>query len=617
MAKKKGSRSADLSKFLPMSKRECQMMGWDKLDVIIVTGDAYVDHHGFGAAVIGRVLEDKGFKVGIIAQPGWDNIEDFTRLGRPGLFFAVTAGNVDSMVSNYTPAFKPRSKDMYSPGGRTGLRPNRATLVYSNRIRQAYPDIPIVLGGIEASLRRLAQYDYWSDKVRQSLLADAPADILVYGMGENQIVRIARHLDSGGDIKDLRDVPGTVWKMEVKEWKNLKASGNLPSDQIELPSYNDVSQDKLLYARSFKMMFDQQDPVTGKTLIQPHPKTTIIQNPPMPPLVTEELDHVYELPFTRHAHPHYREDIPGLEPVMFSLTSHRGCFGSCSFCAITQHQGRTISSRSIDSMIREATAITKMNDFNGYIVGVGGPTANMYGMKCDRWEKYGACKDRNCLYPAICPSLDNSHKKNLELLQKLRDIPGVKKVMVSYGVRYDLALLDPDYMEQLCKYHIGGQLKVAPEHYSKEVTDQMKKPGREVFERFASMFEDINKKLNKKQYLVTFLMSGHPGCTLDQMVNIAEYIRDTGRYTRQVQDFTPTPMTVATCMFHTGINPFTEEKVYVATSRKEKNIQRAMLQYRESYNRNLVYEGLKRTGRLDLVGNTWNCLISRKDQKRD
>ena len=594
---------------LPMSLREAAQHGWDQLDIIIVTGDAYVDHPGFGAGLIGRVLEDAGYSVGIIAQPNWDMVDDFTKLGKPRLFFAVTAGNTDSMVANYTPSLKPRKKDVYAPGGRPGLRPDRASIVYTNRIRQAYPDTTIVLGGVEASLRRFAHYDFQTDRVRKSILADAPADILVYGMGETQTVEISRRLASGQDIKQITDIPGTAWKMKVKEWKERK--GNIP-DIIEMGSYTEVSSDKRAFASSFAAMYHEQDPIHGRCLIQPHPKTVIVQNPPAKPLTPNELDHVYELPFTRDTHPSYRESVPGLEPVKFSITTHRGCFGSCAFCAITQHQGRIIASRSIDSIVREATRMTRLKDFKGIINGVGGPSANMYAMKCTQWDKKGTCSNRYCLYPEPCPSLDTDHSKNIEMLEQLRQIPGISKVFIGYGVRYDLALLQPDYITYLCKYHISGQLGVAPEHYSDKITDIMGKPPRAVFEKFANLFTKINKEIGKEQYLNTYLMSGHPGSTMQDMVETAEYIRDTGRYSKQVQDFTPTPMTTATCMFHTGIDPFTGKDIHVTTSRREKKIQRALLQYRDPRNQPLVYEGLKIANRLDLVGNTWKCLINRK-----
>ena len=609
MTEKKNEQSSYASRFLPIDLKEAKKRGWEELDVIIVTGDAYVDHPGFGTAIIGRVLEDAGYRVGVIAQPKWDSVEDFKKLGKPRLFFAVSGGNTDSMVSNYTPSQRLRHEDAYSPGNKPGMRPNRATIVYSNRLREVYPEVPMVIGGIEASLRRFAQYDYWSDKVRQSILADTPADLLVYGMGELQILQIAEKLDKGMPVKNITDIDGTVWKMEVKTWKENREE--ILNNNIEIPSYTEVLQDKVLYSKAFKLTFDEQDHVRGRGIIQVHPKTVIIQNKPMRPLNEKELDHVYELPFTRSAHPSYKEPIPALDMARFSITTHRGCFGSCSFCAIVLHQGRMISSRSIESIIREAEGLKKIKGFKGIINGLGGPSANMYGMECGKWENKGTCTDKLCIYPQACPSLNTSHKKLIELMQRLREIPGISKIFVGYGVRYDLALLDEQYMEELCAHHVSGQLKVAPEHYADEVTDAMKKPRREVFEKFEQKYRAINKKLGKDQYLVAFLMSGHPGCTLSNMIETAEYIRDTGRYTEQVQDFTPTPMTAATCMFHTGIDPFTGKNIYVATSRKDKMIQKAFLRYKDYQNQMLVYEGLKRANRMDLVGNSWNCFIRR------
>ncbi|AKB34630.1 Fe-S OXIDOREDUCTASE [Methanosarcina siciliae C2J] len=630
--KKSLSSSLHASKFLPMSPEEVKARGWKEPDIILVTGDAYVDHSSFGTAIIGRVLEDAGFRVGIIAQPRWDNPEDFKKLGRPRLFFSVSAGNTDSMVSNLTPGLKPRKKDAYSPGNKTGLRPNRAVIIYSNRIKEAFPNVPIVLGGIEASLRRFAHYDYLSDKVRQAILADAPANLVVYGMGELQIVEIAKRLQAGEDIRKIRDIPGTVWKMEVKAWKELKEkskgtteavvrdtaleAAEFFKEYIEIPSFSEVSQDKAAFAKAFRTYFPEQNPTTGKGIVQPHPKTVIVQNRPMRPLTEAELDHVYELPYTGETHPSYTEPIPALEMVKFSLTTHRGCFGGCSFCAITQHQGRMISSRSPESVLREAKKLTEKPDFKGIINGVGGPTANMYGMGCRTWEKKGACLDKACLYPRICPSLDTSHKKLLELMRHLRELPGVRQVFTGYGVRYDLALEDEEYLEELCAHHISGQLRIAPEHFSKRVTDAMSKPGKEVYERFSEKFAAFNKKCGKEQYIVNYLMSGHPGCTLKDMIEMAEYLRDHGGYTEQVQDFTPTPMTVSTCMYYTGLDPFTGKKVYVAKDKKEKAMQRALMHYRSPANYELVYEALEKAGRLDLVGNAHKCLIRRKEKQR-
>ncbi|AKB42336.1 Fe-S OXIDOREDUCTASE [Methanosarcina vacuolata Z-761] len=615
------------SKFLPMSPEEVKARGWEELDIILISGDAYIDHSSFGTAIIGRVLEDAGFRVGVIAQPRWDSPEDFKKLGKPRLFFSVSAGNTDSMVSNLTPGLKPREKDVYSPGGKAGLRPNRAVIIYSNRIKEAFPEVPIVMGGIEASLRRFAHYDYLSDKVRQSILADAPADLIVYGMGELQVVEIAKRLQAGEDIRNIRDIPGTVWKMEVKAWKELKerAEKSEQKDEkiaedaatflkqyLEVSSFSEVSQDKTAFAKAFRIYFAEQNPVTGKGVIQPHPKTIIVQNRPMRLLTEAEMDHVYELPFTGETHPSYTEPVPALEMVKFSLTTHRGCFGGCAFCAITEHQGRMIASRSIESVLREAKKLTEKPDFKGIINGVGGPSANMYGMECKTWEKKGACLDKSCLYPRICPALDTSHKKLLELLRRLRELPGVKHVFTGYGVRYDLALKDEEYLEELCTYHISGQLRIAPEHFSRQVTNVMCKPGREVYEKFTQKFTDVNRKCGKEQYIVNYLMSGHPGCTLEDMIEMAEYVRDHGGYTEQVQDFTPTPMTVSTCMYYTGLDPFTGKKVYVAKGKKEKAMQRALMHYRNPANYELVYEALEKVGRLDLVGNAHKCLIRRK-----
>jgi uncharacterized radical SAM protein YgiQ len=590
--------------FLPLSLDEARALGIQEFDIILVTGDAYVDHPSFGTALIGRVLWDAGYSVGVIAQPDWKTNKDFMKLGKPRLFFSVTSGNVDSMVNNYTANLKKRHDDVYSPGGREGLRPNRAAIVYTDKLHALYPDTPIVLGGIEASLRRFAHYDYWSDSVRQSILADAPADLLVFGMGEQQVVEIANRLKMGEDIKDLTDIPGTAIKMEVKKWVSHE-------DSVEIPGFAEVSRDNRKYAEAFKLHYLEQDPIRGRTVVQQHPKTVIIQNKPAMPLSTEELDHVYELPFSREAHPEYQKPIPALIPVKFSITSHRGCFASCAFCALTHHQGRMIQSRSIASMVREVTRMTQMPDFKGIVQDVGGPTANMYGMSCARWKAEGACADKICTYP-LCRSLDTNHEPQVELLRRLRDIPGVRKVFIGSGIRYDLLLADSsNYFNELCEHHVSGQLKVAPEHITGRVTDMMHKPSREVFEEFNSKFESINKELDGKQHIIPYFMSSHPGCTVEDMVELAEYIRDNDLYTEQVQDFTPTPMTVSTCMYYTGIDPFTMEKVHVAKGR-EKRIQRALMQYRDEKNHRLVYEGLKMAGRENLIGNEWVCLVRRK-----
>jgi Fe-S oxidoreductase len=590
--------------FLPLSGKEGDALGIGQFDIILVTGDAYVDHPSFGTALIGRVLWDAGFSVGIIAQPDWKSNRDITALGKPRLFFGISSGNVDSMVNNLTPNLKRRSSDVYSPGGEL-RRPDRATVVYANLVHAAYPDVPIVLGGIEASLRRFAHYDYWQDKVRQAILADAPATLLVYGMGERQIVEIAQRLAAGEPARSLRDIRGSAYTMEVAEWRAAPHEGI-----VEIPSFTEVSSDKTAYAKAFALHYREQDPIRGRAVAQPHPKTVIVQNPPARPLTTPELDHIYELPFSRRAHPSYKKPVPALEPVQFSVVSHRGCFGGCSFCALTHHQGRIIQSRSIDSIVREVTRMAKMPEFKGIVQDVGGPTANMYGMECARWEKAGACPDKSCS-PA-CPTLDVSHTKLCELLRRVSEVPGVKRVFVGSGIRYDLVLAgdqDSGYLRQLAEHHVSGHLKVAPEHVSAEVTTAMNKPGREVFDRFRERFDALQQGKPKRQYIVPYFMSGHPGCTVMDMAELAEYIRDNRLYTEQVQDFTPTPMNVSTCMYYTGLDPFTLEPVYVPKGR-EKKVQRAMMQYREPGNRAFVLEGLRQAGREDLIGNGPACLVA-------
>ncbi len=568
-----------------------------------------MDHPSFGTALVGRVLWDAGYKVGIIAQPDWKSDKDFRKLGKPRLFFGVTSGNVDSMVNNYTANLKKRHDDVYSTGGTGGLRPNRAAIVYADKLHALFPDTPVVLGGIEASLRRFAHYDYWSDSLRQSILADAPADMLVFGMGERQVVEIARRLSEGEEIRNLTDIAGTVIKMELKKWRAMEHER-----YVELPSFMEVSQDKRVYAKAFVLHYQNQDPIRGIPVMQQHPKTVIIQNRPAMQLSTQELDHVYELPFTRLAHPSYKKPIPALAPVKFSIVSHRGCFASCSFCALTHHQGRIIQSRSIDSMVREVERMTQMPDFKGIVHDVGGPTANMYGMNCPVWETKGACADKICTHP-MCKSLDTSHEQQVELLRRLRDIRGVRKVFIGSGIRYDLVLADSSgYFHELCEHHVSGQLKVAPEHVTSHVTDVMHKPSSEVFEEFKGKFEALNKELGRKQYLIPYFMSSHPGCTVGDMVELAEYIRDNDLYTEQVQDFTPTPMTASTCMYYTGIDPFTMAEVHVAKGR-EKKIQRALMRYRDERNHGLVYEGLKMAGREELIGNEWRCLVRRKGRR--
>lgn len=584
-----------------MSLHEGAELGIRQYDIILVCGDAYVDHPSFGTALIGRVLWDAGFSVGIIACPSVRDSGAFGILGRPRLFFGISSGNVDSMVNNYTPNLKRRSKDVYSPGGIPN-RPDRATIVYANRVHELFPDVPIVIGGIEASLRRFAHYDYWQDRVRQSILADAPADLLVYGMGELQVVEIAHRLASGEDVRTLRDIRGTCCTFGIADWRTVQKDGI-----VILPGFPEVADDREAYCRAFACHHREQDPVRGRPVAQPHPKTVVFQNPPARPLTPDEFDHIYELPFSRAAHPSYRQAVPALEPVRFSVTSHRGCFGACSFCAITHHQGRIIQSRSIGSILREVTRITTLPGFRGVIPDVGGPTANMYGLSCRQWQTKGGCPERHC--NPSCRNLETGHEAQCILLSKIRAVPGVKHVFIGSGIRYDLVLADnTDYLGMVCEHHISGHLKVAPEHVAPGVTALMNKPNQDVFDRFRCRFEALQQGKKKRQYLLPYFMSGHPGCTVSDMVSLALYIRDSDLYTEQVQDFTPTPMSISSCMYHTGLNPFTLEPVHVPRGR-EKKIQRAMMQYREPVNHTLVLEGLKMAGRCDLIGTGGGYLI--------
>ena len=585
--------------FLPMTMEEAERLGIDRFDIILISGDAYVDHPSFGTALLGRVLWDVGYSVGVIAQPDWRSNDDLRRLGEPRLFFSVSSGNVDSMVNAFTPNLKRRSSDVYSPGGKL-LRPDRATLVYTDRIHALYPKTPVVIGGIEASLRRFAHYDYWSDSVRQAILADAPADLLVFGMGERQVVAIADRLAAGEPVGALTDIPGTAYRMDLKTWRSMDQAG-----YVVLPGYAEVKEDRYAYARAFALHYNEQDPIRGRPVAQPHQKTVVIQNPPAMPLSGEELDRIYELPYARRAHPSYTEPIPALEPVRFSVVSHRGCFGSCSFCALTHHQGRIIQSRSIDSIVREVERMARMPEFTGVVQDVGGPTANMYGIHCGRWETAGTCPDRRCI---DCPALDRSHEEQLRLLRRLAEIPGVKRVFIASGIRYDLIPPDEEYLAEVCEHHVSGHLKVAPEHVAKRVTAAMGKPPREAFDAFRERFEALQAGKKKRQYLVPYLMSGHPGCRMENMVELAEYVRDTGLYTEQVQDFTPTPMSISTTIYHTGLDPFTLKEVYVPKGR-EKRVQRALMHYRDPANHALVCEGLRAAGREDLIGSAWNCLV--------
>ncbi|WP_052045327.1 YgiQ family radical SAM protein [Caloranaerobacter azorensis] len=593
-----------MKEFLPITKEDMRKRGWTELDFILITGDAYVDHSSFGSAIISRLLERYGYKVGIIAQPSWKSTDDFKKLGKPRLAFLITSGNLDSMVNHYTVAKKRRKKDVYSPGGKIGLRPDRATIVYANKAREAYKDVPIILGGIEASLRRLAHYDYWSDKVRRSILLDAKADLLIYGMGERQIVEIAEALDSGIPVNEITYIRGTVYKT-----KDLSR----PYKPIILPSFEEIIKSRLKFAESFKIQYQNMDYINGRTLVEPYGNIYIVQNPPAKPLDQLELDDIYDLPYTRTYHPVYEKygGVPAIEEIKFSLTSSRGCFGNCNFCALAFHQGRVVQARSHESIVKEAERFVKEPDFKGYIHDVGGPTANFRHRACEKQIKHGVCKNKECLFPKPCKNLYIDHRDYLELLRKLRKIKGVKKVFIRSGIRYDYLVYDRDleFFHELCKYHISGQLRVAPEHISSHVLFMMGKPDKKVYFRFVDTFKKINKKIGKEQFIVPYFISSHPGSTLKDAVELAEYLNTLGYMPEQVQDFYPTPGTLSTCMYYTGIDPRTMKKVYVAKSPHEKAMQRALMQFKKPENYDLVYEALKRTNRLDLVGYSKKCLI--------
>ena len=600
-----------MNDFLPVNRGDMEKRGWDELDFLYISGDAYVDHPSFGHAIIMRVLEAAGYRVGIIAQPNWQGTKDFKRLGRPRLGVLVSAGNIDSMVNHYTVSKKRRSEELYSPGGKTGMRPDRATIVYCNRIREVFGDIPILIGGVEASLRRFAHYDYWDDKVRRSILLDSRADILMYGMGERQIVEIADCLASGMDVKDITYIKGTCYLSDTDEIY----------DSVKIPSFEECVQDKKAYAEATKLQYLEQNPYRGKTVVQPHGDKFLVQNPPQEPLSREELDKTYDLQYMKNYHPMYEKHggIPAISEVKFSLASSRGCFGSCNFCALAFHQGRIVTSRSQESLIKEATEMTKMPDFKGYIHDVGGPTANFRFPACKKQLTVGACKDRQCLYPTPCKNMEISHKEYGELLEKLRNIPKVKKVFIRSGIRFDYLIADKNdkFFYDLCRHHVSGQLKVAPEHISDNVLKYMGKPSNDVYRRFSEKYKKINEQLGKKQYLVPYLMSSHPGSTLRDAIHLAVYLRENGINPQQVQDFYPTPGTISTCMFYTGIDPMTGKSVYVPKDAKEKAMQRALLQFNKPENRRLIEEALRICDRTDLIGYGPRCLIRPWKEKKD
>ena len=599
--------------FLPVSKEDIQERGWWWYDFLLVTGDAYVDHPSFGPAVIARVLEADGYRVAVLAQPDWHSAADFLAFGRPRLGVLIGAGNLDSMVAHYTAAKKRRSEDFYSPGKKAGKRPDRATIVYANRAREAFgSEVPIIIGGLEASLRRFAHYDYWDDKVRRSILFDSGADLLVYGMAEEAEREIARRLKKKIPVSEMHDIRGTAF---------IAASpSECAFESVSVPSYAEVRENKRLYADATRIEYREHDPVRGKAIIQEHDGRYLIVNPPMMPLETKELDRVAELPYVRTYHPMYEAEggVPAIEEVRFSVIHNRGCFGGCNFCALAFHQGRMVTSRSHESVIREVTELTKLPDFKGYINDVGGPSANFRHHSCKKQAKFGMCPDKRCLAPTPCPNLDADHSDYLALLRKLRSIPGVKKVFVRSGIRYDYMLEDKndDFFTELVRYHISGQLKVAPEHCIDGVLDYMGKPHIEVYERFMDKYRRLNDRYSKEQYVVPYLMSSHPGSTLGDAVALAEYLNKKGRQPEQVQDFYPTPGTVSTCMYYTEIDPMTMKQVYVAKSFHEKAMQRALLQWKRPDKRRLVIEALKEAGREDLIGYGPECLVRPDVPKR-
>lgn len=596
---------------MPMTREELNARGIDVPDFVYVIGDAYVDHPSFGAAIISRVLEAKGFSVAIVSQPDWRSDQDFTRFGRPRLGFLVTSGNIDSMVAHYTAAKRKRSEDAYSPGGKAGKRPDRAVLVYCQKIRQLYGDIPLIIGGLEASLRRFAHYDYWDDRVRPSILEESGADLLLFGMGEHSILEVARGLRDGIPVGELTEIRGSCY---------MTAPEHTPFGAAECPSYAQVCESKKAYAKACRIQYDQQDEVYGKRVIQRHGSRMLVQNPPALSLTTEELDWVYSLPYTRTYHPSYEAQggVPGIAEVQFSITHNRGCFGFCNFCSIALHQGRRITVRSEESVIREAERIVQMPNFKGYIHDVGGPTANFRHPSCEKQLTAGLCKGKKCLAPTPCKGLHADHREYLHMLRRLRKIKGVKRVFIRSGIRYDYLMADPDdtFMRELIRYHVSGQLKVAPEHCAAAVLDKMGKPHIEAYLAFQKKFYEITKGMGKEQYLVPYLMSSHPGSTLQAAVELAVFLKQQHIHPEQVQDFYPTPGTLSTCMFYTELDPYTMEPVYVPKTPEEKAMQRALLQYFQPRNKALVLAALKKAGRRDLIGTGPDCLVAPEEPAR-
>ena len=591
------------TEFLPISRADMEARGWEQLDFVVVGGDAYVDHPSFGTAIISRLLEAEGYKVGVLAQPRYTDCEDFKRFGKPKYGFFIGGGNVDSMVSHYSVAKIPRAEDEYSPGGKAGARPDRSATVYTKLAKQAYPDLPVILGGLEASLRRFAHYDYWLDTVLPSIAEDSGADLISFGMGEHQTVEIARRLAAGEPVESITDVDGTCY---------LTDFDHLPEKYVECAGFKKVASDKTAYAKACRIQMDNQDVVSGQIIVQKQSEKYLVQNIPAKPLVRGELDKVYALPYTRQVHPMYKNGIPAIEEVQFSITHNRGCFGGCNFCSLAFHQGRMITSRSIESCVREVEGFTRDPKFKGYVHDVGGPSANFRHPSCKDQLKRGMCRNKNCLAPYPCKNLDPDHSEYVELLRRLRAIPGVKKVFVRSGIRYDYLLEDKGspFLSELVKYHISGQLKVAPEHCVAGVLDYMGKPHFDVFEKFWDKYRSVNEKNGREQYLVPYLMSSHPGCTLEDAVQLAEFLHSTGHKPEQVQDFYPTPGTISTAMYYTGLDPYTMQEVYIPRDPKEKEMQRALLQYYKKENKQIVAKALIRAGRRDLIGYGKECLIT-------
>lgn len=593
-----------MKEFLPISKEDIDKRGWEQIDFLFISGDAYVDHPSFGPAVICRVLEAQGYKVAMLCQPDWNDESAFLELGKPRLAVLISGGNLDSMLCHYTAAKKPRKKDSYTPGGEMGKRPDHAPIVYSQIIKSIWPDIPVVIGGIEASLRRFVHYDYWENKLFPSILVESKADLLIYGMGEQQIVEVADYLAGGATIEDVRYVRGTAYLS-----KNLEGL----DEYIELPSYNEIKGEKTLFAKAYNLQSKESDPFYGKIVVQNQGQYFVVQNQVPFPLTQEEMDAIYDLNYMRTYHPSYEiyGGVPAIEEVQFSIISCRGCFGSCSFCAIHSHQGRIIQTRSHESIVKEAKKITELPNFKGYIHDVGGPTANFRHPSCAKQMEVGVCRDRQCLFPKPCPNLDADHSDYVALLKKVRAVSGIKKVFVRSGIRYDYLLEDKNdvFLDELCRYHVSGQLKVAPEHVAEHALANMGKPGREVYLKFMREFNKKNKEIGLKQFLVPYFISSHPGCTLRDAVELSEFLRDIGHNPEQVQDFIPTPGSASTAMFYSGINPETGKKVFVAYNPHDKAMQRALMQYRNPKNRQLVKEALQKTGRADLIGDNEKCLL--------